>query len=363
METPRSEASFGSDLGEEARDYLQRHLTAMADRQRAGGGLVPAHVAAKMAAHHSVRPAPGHGMFGMGSTLVLVEPEKRAGERGAEEELGRLGPRPQGRAASGFFGAWAIPGVAIYAFTLFFSKLVAYTFLYWLPYYINATKVGDRHLTPTEAGQLSILFDVGGVLGGTLAGYLSDVTGASAVVSSAFVWSTIPMLWLYRTFGSASFALNVSLMMVAGFFVNGPYALITTAVSADLGSSLTGNEKVLATVTAIIDGMGSVGAAIGPMVTGYISELPGGFDNVFIMLYGAAACAGLLLTKLVIKESREMLARARGYQAPPAGEPAADLLDHAQVSSLDSFRYLPPGMSPDAREATIDNETGRVLGA
>lgn len=143
-----------------------------------------------------------------------------------------------------------------------------------------------------EAGQLSILFDVGGVLGGTLAGHLSDVTGASAVVSSCFVWLTIPVLWLYRTFGSASFtgapterglsagcpgpgpaprgprlpvgngcgcscvnaartvgvpptfpphrAVNIVLMMVAGFFVNGPYALITTAVSADLGSSLTG---------------------------------------------------------------------------------------------------------------------------
>ena len=43
--------------------------------------------------------------------------------------------------------------------------------------------------------------------------------------------------------------------------VNGPYALITTAVSADLGThkSLKGNSKALATVTAIIDGTGSIG--------------------------------------------------------------------------------------------------------
>ena len=61
-------------------------------------------------------------------------------------------------------------------------------------------------------------------------------------------------------------------------------------------------EKALATVTAIIDGMGSVGAAIGPLATGYISELPGGFTNVFLMLYGSAAMAGLLLTKLLVKE-------------------------------------------------------------
>lgn len=43
--------------------------------------------------------------------------------------------------------------------------------------------------------------------------------------------------------------------------VNGPYSLITTAVSADLGTHpcLHGNAKALATVSAIIDGTGSIG--------------------------------------------------------------------------------------------------------
>ena len=42
----------------------------------------------------------------------------------------------------------------------------------------------------------------------------------------------------------------------------GPYALITTAVSADLGTheSLKGNAHALATVTAIIDGTGRCGS-------------------------------------------------------------------------------------------------------
>jgi OPA family glycerol-3-phosphate transporter-like MFS transporter 1/2 len=39
-------------------------------------------------------------------------------------------------ASVGFLEAWAIPKVASFAFCLFFSKLVAYTFLYWLPFYI-----------------------------------------------------------------------------------------------------------------------------------------------------------------------------------------------------------------------------------
>jgi len=54
---------------------------------------------------------------------------------------------------------------------------------------------------------------------------------------------------------------NIALLVIAGGLVNGPYALITTAVSAELGthSSLKGNSKALSTVTSIIDGTGSIG--------------------------------------------------------------------------------------------------------
>lgn len=86
------------------------------------------------------------------------------------------------------------------------------------------------------AGNLSILFDVGGVLGGALAGSLSDKCGAAASVSAAFVLASVPAMLLYRSYGHLSLGWNVFLMAAAGCFVNGPYALITTAVSADLGN-------------------------------------------------------------------------------------------------------------------------------
>jgi hypothetical protein len=112
-------------------------------------------------------------------------------------------------------------------------------------------------------------------------------------------------------------------MMLTGFFVNGPYALITTAVSADLGTheSLQGNSKALATVTAIIDGMGSVGAAIGPVMTGYISDV-GGFDLVFAMLYFSAIAAGMLIIKLAAKEVGGALGGGPAGGPPPAPLPA-----------------------------------------
>ncbi|KAF3795230.1 putative glycerol-3-phosphate transporter 1 [Nymphaea thermarum] len=213
--------------------------------------------------------------------------------------------------AVGFMEAWRIPGVAPFALCLFFSKLVAYTFLYWLPFYISRTAIDGKYLSDQMAGNLSTLFDVGGVFGGILAGHISDRLDARAITAAMFMYCAIPALFFYRVYGDVSLYTNIALMFVAGVFVNGPYALITTAVSADLGthSSLNGNSRALATVTAIIDGTGSIGAAFGPMLTGYISTKS--WSGVFMMLMASALVAGLLLTRLVMAEVAAKVQKAR----------------------------------------------------
>ncbi|KAH0665684.1 hypothetical protein KY285_026890 [Solanum tuberosum] len=165
-----------------------------------------------------------------------------------------------------------------------------------------AVAIDGRYLSNEESGNLSTLFDVGGVIGGILAGYISDKLGARAITAASFMYCVIPALYLYRSYGHISMTINIILMLIAGVFVNGPYALITTAVSADLGthSSLKGNSRALATVTAIIDGTGSIGAAVGPFLTGYISA--DSWNAVFVMLMGSALVAGLFLTRLVVTE-------------------------------------------------------------
>ncbi|XP_057429020.1 putative glycerol-3-phosphate transporter 5 [Lotus japonicus] len=207
--------------------------------------------------------------------------------------------------AIGFLEAWKLPGVAPFAFCLFFSKLVAYTFLYWLPFYIRHTAVAGVHLSHKTAGLLSTIFDVGGVLGGITAGFISDMIEARAITSILFLFLSIPALILYRAFGSISMLTNISLMFLSGFLVNGPYSLITTAVAADLGTqSLNGgNSRALATVTAIIDGTGSVGAALGPLMAGYISTR--GWNSVFFMLILSIFFAGLFLIRVARTEIRE----------------------------------------------------------
>uniref|UniRef100_A0ACD5XY30 Uncharacterized protein n=1 Tax=Avena sativa TaxID=4498 RepID=A0ACD5XY30_AVESA len=229
---------------------------------------------------------------------LLVEDKKEAEvDDEFEVEMGSQLPR-----AIGFLEAWRLPGVAPYAFCLFFSKLVAYTFLYWLPFYIRNNAVAGQFLSHKASGILSIVFDIGGVLGGISAGFLSDAIGARAITSALFLLLSIPALILYRAFGSISMRHNIGLMFLSGFFVNGPYSLITTAVATDLGTqdAIKGNSRALATVSAIIDGTGSVGAALGPLLTGYISTR--GWNSVFFMLIVSISLALVFLIRMARDE-------------------------------------------------------------
>ncbi|KFW70342.1 Sugar phosphate exchanger 2, partial [Pygoscelis adeliae] len=213
--------------------------------------------------------------------------------------------------AISFLGALQIPGVVEFSLCLLFAKLVSYTFLYWLPLYI----VNVAHFGAKEAGDLSTLFDVGGILGGIFAGLISDYTGGRATTCCVMLVIAAPMLFLYNHIGQNGIGTSIAMLIVCGALVNGPYALITTAVSADLGTheSLKGNAKALSTVTAIIDGTGSIGAALGPLLAGLIS--PTGWNNVFYMLIAADVLACLLLARVVVKEVRGWcgcIARKRG---------------------------------------------------
>lgn len=59
--------------------------------------------------------------------------------------------------------------------------------------------------------------------------------------------------------------INAVILATTGFFIGGPSNMISSAISADLGrqDALRGSHEALATVTGIVDGTGSIGAAAG----------------------------------------------------------------------------------------------------
>lgn len=67
---------------------------------------------------------------------------------------------------------------------------------------------------------------------------------------------------VYQAYGDVSKTVAMLLLVIMGTVVNAPYSLITTAVSADLGThpTLSESARAMATVSAIIDGTGSIGS-------------------------------------------------------------------------------------------------------
>jgi MFS transporter, OPA family, solute carrier family 37 (glycerol-3-phosphate transporter), member 1/2 len=87
----------------------------------------------------------------------------------------------------------------------------------------------------TKSADMSTMFDFGGILGAIAAGALSDSTGMSATTCTGMLALAAPMLLIYQYYGTLSLPINVMMLFVVGILVNGPYALITTSVSAELG--------------------------------------------------------------------------------------------------------------------------------
>merc|ERR1712227_1196537 len=110
-----------------------------------------------------------------------------------------------------------IPGVVEFSLCLFFSKLVSYTFLYWLPNYIHITS----HVDAQESAILSTVFDLGGILGGIVAGLVSDSTGNPASTCLVMLVQAIACMYFYQRLVDQW----CPIVAIA-------YALITTAVPA-----------------------------------------------------------------------------------------------------------------------------------
>ncbi|RHY73988.1 hypothetical protein DYB30_001913 [Aphanomyces astaci] len=187
-----------------------------------------------------------------------------------------------------FSRAWMIPGVASYA--------VAYA---------------------------CILYDVGAIVGSVVGGYVTDRMGGrrSLYIVSSLCLAGLDMQFL---FGATEHMTGI-LLFLTGILMGGPEMLITTTISADLGThaSLAKNAQALATVTGIIDGTGSIGAALAQYVVGRIANCHSvcedtaltdltprvcpttcAWDSVFFMLQGCVVVGMLSLSGLVVQETR-----------------------------------------------------------
>ena len=238
----------------------------------------------------------------------------------SDKEIAKADTEDHDNAVS-FLQALLIPGVIEFSLCLFFSKFVIYTFLFWLPSYIHDMSGVDAE----GSGSMANFFEYGGIIGGILAGFVTDKTGKSALVCGCCLLLAIPLMLIYETMvrdwcplsvlvsgtgfiHDSCYGWNIFLLTCVGILVSGPYALITSAISADLGTqeSLQGS-KALATVSAIINGTGSIGGALGPFTAGY---LPARY--LFTMVMVSDAIALLFLSRLIKQDIQKIFGNGDG---------------------------------------------------
>ncbi|KAK1335089.1 hypothetical protein QTO34_004667 [Cnephaeus nilssonii] len=198
--------------------------------------------------------------------------------------------------AISFYQACCLPGVIPYSLAYACLKLVNYSFFFWLPFYLS-NNFGWKE---AEADKLSIWYDVGGIIGGTLQGFISDVLQKRAPVLALSLFLAIGALVGYSRSPNDK-SINALLMAVTGFFIGGPSNMISSAISADLGRQelIQGSSEALATVTGIVDGTGSIGAAVGQYLVSLIQDNLGWmwvfYFFILMVYFQAINCATALL--------------------------------------------------------------------
>ncbi|XP_062568624.1 sugar phosphate exchanger 3-like isoform X6 [Saccostrea cucullata] len=211
-------------------------------------------------------------------------------------------------AAIDFCSALRLPGVALYALAYACLKLVNYSFFFWLPYYLH----NKYRWKETVADDISIWYDVGGIIGGTIFGFISDRFQHRSVIVIPMLILGIPALFIYNSDLSNTLTMNGLLMAVVGFFIGGVANLVSAAISADLGKQgpVQGNSEALATVTGIIDGTGSVGAAIGQILVPLIQDGLG-WRSVFYLFMLMTLLTALCILPLFVREVRDLYSKRK----------------------------------------------------
>jgi MFS transporter, OPA family, sugar phosphate sensor protein UhpC len=180
----------------------------------------------------------------------------------------------------------ANPAVWTAAAIYFFVKFTRYAFLFWLPLYLSEA----LHYSDINAGYSSIAFEAVGFLGIIAAGFLSDkIFGSRRFPVSVIMLGGLALVLLAQPYlvTQGKYAIMACIGLV-GFFIYGPDSILSGATAMDIGK-----EENSALVAGIINGVGSVGQLISPLLVAYISTR-WGWNQLFQLFVALTFFAALL---------------------------------------------------------------------
>jgi len=170
----------------------------------------------------------------------------------------------------------------------FTIKFLRYALWSWVPFFFNKNFAMDV----SDAGYLSVVFDIAGFAGVLFAGFVSDklFKGKRSLISAIMLSLMAVAFILMYVKGESSLLFFTISMGIAGFMLYGPDSLISGVGAIDVGS-----KRGALTAAGIINGTGSIGPIfqeeiIGWLYTKYDQEL----TPILILLVSIAMLSALL---------------------------------------------------------------------
>jgi len=170
----------------------------------------------------------------------------------------------------------------------FTIKFLRYALWSWVPFFFNK----NFEMDVSDAGYLSVVFDIAGFAGVLFAGFVSDklFKGKRSLISAIMLSLMAVAFILMYVKGESSLLFFTISMGIAGFMLYGPDSLISGVGAIDVGS-----KRGALTAAGIINGTGSIGPIfqeeiIGWLYTKYDQEL----TPILILLVSIAMLSALL---------------------------------------------------------------------
>ena len=151
---------------------------------------------------------------------------------------------------------------------------------------------------------MAILYDIGCGLGGIVIGLLSDVFRLKSLLLMCTAGVSIIFLLAFNMLKPETYWVSFILMFFVGLLMAGSGTVLSSVVAADLSN----NKRIKGTnqgsvVIGIIEGIGSMGAALGQSIIPRLKST--NWSNFFVALSCCIGCSQVLLLIITIRDARK----------------------------------------------------------